>query len=347
MPIIPTVDGGTLLNALRMGRQDREAFEDRSLQRMFTQQKMDDARKESERKGRIDEAYASLFGEPEAPSYGARADGTQKGAGFYGEMGRPDGNISTEISVGVNMDGKETEIPLMVPGLSKSEMDYLLNTDPASPEFQRNLPPSILDKAVSHARSRIAQGQSPFAQANEWPSRRSPASRAGMFDPQKLRSLMALGPEGLQAAKSLMEMDEAQVKAAKARVEQDLETKGRIIGGIRARPPEQRQAAYDEARQRLSEMGTDISRLPQQWDETFADQVIRESLEVAKALDMEREAQKFTETVRHNRAAEAVAAGGLAVRQGALGLARQREGRIAAGGGEDGDNSDLNYLMGD
>jgi len=255
MPIIPTVDGGTLLNALRMGRQDREAFEDRSLQRMFTQQKMDDARRESERQGKLAEAYANVFG-------GGDVAGA---AGGQVSGGRP---------------------------------------SPVAP-------------------------------------------RAGMFDPQKLRSLMALGPEGLQAAKSLMEMDEVQVKAAKARVEQDLETKGRIIGGIRARPPEQRQAAYDEARARLAEMGADVSRLPAEWDETFADQVIRESLEVAKALDMEDKARDFAERVRHNRAAEAVAAGGLAVRQGALGLARQREGRIAAGGGEDGDNSDLNYLMGD
>ena len=73
----------------------------------------------------------------------------------------------------------------------------------------------------------------------------------------------------------------------------------------------------------------DDRELAREWHEPFEDQ------------------RDFAERVRHNRAAEAVAAGGLAVRLGSLGLARQRVGRIAAGGGEDGYNSDLNYLMGD
>jgi len=173
--------------------------------------------------------------------------------------------------------------------------------------------------------------------------------RAGMFDPQKLRGLMALGPEGLQAAKSLMEMDEAQVKAAKARVEQDMDLKGRIIGGIRALPAAQRQAAYDDAKARLAEQGVNISRLPEQWDENFADQMIRESLEVAKVLEMEDKARDFAEKVRHNRATEAVAVtnaqtakGRLGVSQGALGLARERAAKGAGAGSDD----DLGYLLG-
>lgn len=254
MPIVPTIDGNQLINALRMGRQDRDAFEDRKLQQMFMQQKMETARREAERQNKVDEAYRSIFGGGEAPA-----------------------------------PSEQTGVPVA----------------PATPQPRQAV------------------------------------------NPDKLRRLMALGPEGVQAAKVIMDMSAAQLKATRERVTGDLELKGRIIGGIRALPEGQRQAAYDDAKARLAEAGTDISRLPQQWDEGYADQVVRESLEVAKALDMDQEAMKFSETVRHNRATEANAAGNLAVRQGALGLARQREGRIASGKGEDGDNSDLNYLMDD
>jgi hypothetical protein len=53
--------------------------------------------------------------------YGNRPDGEKKGKGYFGEMKRPNGDVSTEISVGVGMDGKELEIPLIVPTLTKKE----------------------------------------------------------------------------------------------------------------------------------------------------------------------------------------------------------------------------------
>jgi hypothetical protein len=98
-----------------------------------------------------------------------RADGTTKGAGFFGPITRPDGKVSTEVSIGVNLNGKETEIPLMVPTLTKPELDYIINNDPSSPDFQKNLPRSIADKAVKFAKDRISQGRSPFADAQERP----------------------------------------------------------------------------------------------------------------------------------------------------------------------------------
>jgi hypothetical protein len=39
--------------------------------------------------------------------YGNRPDGSAKGGGYFGELKRPDGGVSTEISVGVGIDGKE------------------------------------------------------------------------------------------------------------------------------------------------------------------------------------------------------------------------------------------------
>jgi len=103
---------------------------------------------------------------PPPEGFGNRADGTAKGNGFLGPMMRPDGKVSTEISIGVNIDGQEVEIPTMVPGLTPDELDFLLTTPPGGDE---RMPGSIVQKAVEHARRRIALGQSPFAQPGESP----------------------------------------------------------------------------------------------------------------------------------------------------------------------------------
>jgi len=87
--------------------------------------------------------------------YDKRKDGTPKGRGFLGELKRPDGGVSTELSIGVSFNGKETEIPLLVPTLSKDEVDYLLSGKRATDD--------IVQKAVDHAKGRMASGKSPFA----------------------------------------------------------------------------------------------------------------------------------------------------------------------------------------
>ncbi len=87
--------------------------------------------------------------------------------GFFGLLKRPDGDVSTEISVGVGMDGKEIEIPLIVPTLTKKELDYLLSADLKSKSFFNNMPPSIVDKAYDHAQTRMKSGMSPFAGPDE------------------------------------------------------------------------------------------------------------------------------------------------------------------------------------
>jgi hypothetical protein len=103
--------------------------------------------------------------------WGKRADGSQKGNGFLGVLKRPDGNVSTEISVGVNIDGKDVEIPTLVPTLTPAERETLL----ALPDGQ--MPPeAIIRKAAASARQRMAEGKSPFAQAGEMPQE-SPYSK--------------------------------------------------------------------------------------------------------------------------------------------------------------------------
>ena len=92
-------------------------------------------------------------------SYGKRDDGSEKGRGFFGELKRPDGKVSTEISIGVNIGGKEMEIPALVPTLTQDEINTLLAGESPSQ--------AIMDKAVSHAKERIAAGLSPFASDDE------------------------------------------------------------------------------------------------------------------------------------------------------------------------------------
>lgn len=97
--------------------------------------------------------------EPASEGFGLRADGTEKGTGFLGVLKRPDGDVSTEISIGIDFGQGEMEIPLLVPTLSQDEIDELLEGSKPSE--------SIVDKAVAHARSRLGEGLSPFAQPGE------------------------------------------------------------------------------------------------------------------------------------------------------------------------------------
>ena len=89
-----------------------------------------------------------------------RIDGAPKGKGFLGELTRPDGTISTEISAGFDWGEGETLIPLLVPGLAQQEIDFLLNMDLGQGAV--NVPMSIKQKAVKHAQDRIKLGKSPF-----------------------------------------------------------------------------------------------------------------------------------------------------------------------------------------
>lgn len=92
-----------------------------------------------------------------AGEYGNRRGGSPKGQGWLGPLKRPDGKVSTEISIGVNLDGKDMEIPLIVPTLTKEEIDLLLSIGESG-----NIPESIIDKAVQHAIQQLSQGKSPF-----------------------------------------------------------------------------------------------------------------------------------------------------------------------------------------
>jgi len=96
------------------------------------------------------------------PDYGKRNDGTAKANGYFGALPMKDGSgdVATEISVGVNIGGKEVEIPTLVPTLTEKEKDFLL-TNGSNRDIP--IPESIMAKAVEHAKKRIKEGKSPFA----------------------------------------------------------------------------------------------------------------------------------------------------------------------------------------
>jgi hypothetical protein len=96
-------------------------------------------------------------------SYGKRVDGTWKGSGWLGELKMQDGsdNVATELSAGYEVDGKERLMPLIVPTLSKDELDVLLRGEKPTKE--------IFDKAYDHGLGQIKAGKSPFANDGEDP----------------------------------------------------------------------------------------------------------------------------------------------------------------------------------
>lgn len=100
-----------------------------------------------------------------------RTDGTDKGNGFLGLLKRPDGGVSSEISVGVTINGKEMDIPTMVPTLTRSEVKTLLTVKTAD-----EIPETIIRKAADFAKARIASGKSVFAGPDESPAYKAPAA---------------------------------------------------------------------------------------------------------------------------------------------------------------------------
>ena len=106
-----------------------------------------------------------------------RNDGTQKQTGYFGTLKMQDGSgkDATEISIGVEIEGKETEIPTLVPTLSESEKNYLLKG--GSPNDKKNpIAQSIIKKAVDFAYSRKKEGKPYFADNEEY------ATSGGVID---------------------------------------------------------------------------------------------------------------------------------------------------------------------
>lgn len=98
-----------------------------------------------------------------------RPDGSDKGQGFLGILQRPDGGVSTEISAsfGDKIAGGQ-DIPLLVPTLTKNEVQSLLSNNAEGSDFFQSVPPSVFEKAIDFARHRQSLGLPYFAQPYEY-----------------------------------------------------------------------------------------------------------------------------------------------------------------------------------
>ena len=111
--------------------------------------------------------------------YGLRNDGkTYKGTGWLGELKTADGGVATEYTVGVNIGGKEMDIPTLVPTLTKDEVDLMVNDIIPN---KKPVPDAIMQKAADHAKMRLENGQSVFANDGQPTAEDTPSIRQGQF----------------------------------------------------------------------------------------------------------------------------------------------------------------------
>lgn len=108
-------------------------------------------------------------------SLGLRHGSNQpKADGFFGRIPIP-GGVATEYSVDVDINGKPVQIPSIVPTLSGGELASVLRA--AGGQEGAGLSDAVMDKAVGHARSRMAAGQSPFWRM---PEKQTPIPQEGV-----------------------------------------------------------------------------------------------------------------------------------------------------------------------
>jgi hypothetical protein len=96
---------------------------------------------------------------PQVTDYGSRPDGTPKGTGWLGEIKRPDGTVMTEVTTGVNLNGREVNIPLVTPKATKEDLEYLKSADVKGKDFYKNMPKGLMDRAVNHAVKQMKAGK--------------------------------------------------------------------------------------------------------------------------------------------------------------------------------------------
>jgi hypothetical protein len=86
-----------------------------------------------------------------------REDGTVKGQGYFGPLPTADdGSVATELGIGVNLGGKETEIPTIVPTLNTEQLNSLLSG-------KRPIGRDVIESAIQHAIMRQKAGKSVWA----------------------------------------------------------------------------------------------------------------------------------------------------------------------------------------
>lgn len=186
----------------------------------------------------VEKAAPSASGKPKTQPERA------KGPGYFGTLDRPGGGVSTELSIGVNIDGRDVEIPSLVPTLTQSEIDYLLGGNKPTR--------GIVDKAVEYARRRLTEGKSPFAESSESRPRASQIPQSAMAE--------FLAPYAGPSASELAGLTPEQVMAV-VNAQRAAEGIGRqTLGEIAGMPLEQ--AQIDLIREKIRA----AQAPPEQWE---------------------------------------------------------------------------------
>lgn len=88
-----------------------------------------------------------------------KMDGEQKQAGWRGILPDGKGGVMTEVSVGTQINGKEVQIPLIVPDSTEEDLRRIAQI--ANGELT-DIPDDLMEKAVAFAKKRINAGKSAF-----------------------------------------------------------------------------------------------------------------------------------------------------------------------------------------
>ena len=91
--------------------------------------------------------------------YGKRYNSQdQKQSGYFGELPLDNGNVATEYSVDVPVNGKYVQAPSITPNQNANSLASILQ----SASTGSRMSDEAYRLAVQNARSRIGQGRSPF-----------------------------------------------------------------------------------------------------------------------------------------------------------------------------------------
>lgn len=257
-----------------------------------------------------------------------RAIKRQEGiAGAYAKLRPPTAKGGDQTSAG---SGAATTPPAAAPApsIASAYPTDIPHGSPLSPERDPVAPPVSAPAPAPPASSFSAEPPQSWVEAN-----RDVVAQLKALDPKEALAMQAY----------LKEMDDAQLKKAQES-STELAKAAKHLTSFQS--VEARRAELQRIKPYLISHGVAPDQIDS-FDPTDQNLqfIYMQGLDLDKLATIEHQDRQFAETQRHNRATEENAAGGLAVRQGALGLAREREGRVAAKKGSDVSGSDRDALI--
>lgn len=100
----------------------------------------------------------------EIAEWGTRQNGDPKNAGWRGILYDGEGGVMTEVSIGVQIDNQEVQIPLIVPATTNEQLDTIAKI---ATDETVEVPIQLKNKALEWALERITENKSPFYNGDE------------------------------------------------------------------------------------------------------------------------------------------------------------------------------------